>query len=70
MSTPDTPIALVRLIERARSYTWQVLRCPFCLRPHYHGGGLLGGDPRKLLGPRISHCATDRRQYELVEVQA
>ncbi len=48
-----------------RYWILQIDRCPFCHRPHVHGGGNLDGPPA--LGPRLSHCS-DRRplDYELV----
>jgi hypothetical protein len=66
-----TTIALVRLIERKDSYAWEVLRCPYCLKRHTHGAGYHGGDPRRLLGSRLSHCqdAAQRGTYELTEVK-
>ena len=68
----STTIALVRLVERKSSYSWQVIRCPYCLRQHSHGAGYHGGDPRRLLGSRLSHCqdASVRGTYELREVRA
>jgi hypothetical protein len=67
----DTPIALVRLEQRKEAYAWVVVRCPFCMKRHNHGAGYHGGDPRRLLGSRLSHCQDEakRGEYELVEVK-
>lgn len=54
-------------------YLWIVPRCPQCGKKHQHGGGLLTGDPRTLLGHRVRHCETKYRRpgqpggYDLVE---
>jgi len=54
-------------------YLWIVPRCPLCGGQHQHGGGFLTGDPRMLLGHRVSHCdgpqrLGESRCYELVQV--
>ena len=68
--TDSTPtIALVRLVERKETYSWVVVRCPYCMKKHTHGGGFLAGNPRKLLGSRLSHCMDNRQMYELREVR-
>ena len=33
-----------------------VLRCPYCGRKHYHGGGLPSEDPKASLGHKTRHC--------------
>ena len=41
------------------------LTCPFCHRPHQHGGGALSHPPA--LGSRLSHCVSrSPRDYELI----
>jgi hypothetical protein len=48
--------AKATLTRFGRNYTWQVTRCPYDpSHGHFHGGGLVGGDPDKLLGYRSGH---------------
>lgn len=66
------PIAEVELVEPPRNgeaYSWLVLCCPFCGKPHIHGAGT---DPREVdsfLGGRVPHCLNgggNVREYQLV----
>ena len=46
--------------------------CEVCGGSHVHGGGLVGQDPREMLGGRAPHCCFDARrqpimQYEIVD---
>ena len=52
---PSAPAILV-LGAGDWDFRWRVLYCPLCGRTHYHGGGSLSGDPRRLLTHRVSHC--------------
>lgn len=53
-----------------------VLACPFCGKPHHHGGG--DGETPAALGGRIAHCVdgprtprgTPRGHYTLIETEA
>ncbi len=50
--------------ERDRYWALTVLRCPYCGRRHYHGGG---NGPTPLLGFRVPHCLDGPHpDYELV----
>lgn len=53
---PDAP-AILQVAEK--HWIWEVA-CGFCGSRHLHGGGDLSENPRSLLGPRVSHCNTDR----------
>ena len=56
MTVPEeTPLAPCTVVWSHRSKYWSVtvLRCPFCRRKHYHGGG---DGPEPLLGSRVAHC--------------
>jgi hypothetical protein len=68
---PKAPAKLIINREGPHAiYQWVVIRCPFCGKKHYHGGGRVGGDPRRLLGSRVSHCSGRCRttgEYLLVE---
>lgn len=71
---PEAPCVLV---SNGRIYQWLVLQCPYCGRRHWHGGGLVDGDPRKQLGFRVPHCtapfdaiADKWGDYRLVEKDA
>jgi hypothetical protein len=51
-------VAYAHLAKRDDTWFWVVDRCPFCARRHVHGGGLVGvGDPRRMLGHQLAHCA-------------
>jgi hypothetical protein len=67
---PHPPAAAI--LQRGRGcWCWVVARCPICGRRHQHGGGPLGGDPRRLLSHRLRHCGDlepgTSRGYELVD---
>jgi hypothetical protein len=71
MTEPEAPAVPVRGRE---VWSWVVPCCPLCGREHWHGGGELGGDPRRLLGHRVAHCGEEdvpphrlQRGYVLVE---
>jgi hypothetical protein len=49
-------LALATLVKGRQGYRWIVDRCPYCGRPHGHGGGGLDGDPRRLLTHRVADC--------------
>jgi len=52
--------------ERSRCWALTVLRCPFCTRRHFHGGG---SEETPDFGFRLTHCVTGAGgQYELVPV--
>jgi hypothetical protein len=62
------PVAYVTAAWSPRGQYWAltVLKCPYCGRQHFHGGG---GGPRPLLGARAPHCLSSAHpHYELVEV--
>jgi hypothetical protein len=62
--TPHAPVSVV-WSSRSRYWAVTVLRCPYCQRKHFHGGGD-GSEPD--LGARRSHCITgDGGTYELIE---
>ena len=54
----DIPEAKVILEHGRRCWLWVVRDCPYCHQEHTHGGGKTDGDPRDLLGHRVSHCTT------------
>jgi hypothetical protein len=62
-----TPIAKVVLIKSGDCWLWRMPFCPLCGREHHHGGGPTTGDPRRMLGYRVSHCTELGGRYELVE---
>ncbi|HUA85498.1 MAG TPA: hypothetical protein VMB85_16660 [Bryobacteraceae bacterium] len=66
------PIALADLEIWERSFKWVVRRCPLCSKKrHVHGGGLVGEDPRRMLGHRAGHCDhADNRGYILVDADS
>jgi hypothetical protein len=44
-------------VERTRTvHLLHLAVCPYCGRPHVHGGGPPEGDPRDYEGHRVSHC--------------
>ncbi|MDQ3227521.1 MAG: hypothetical protein M3Q50_12920 [Chloroflexota bacterium] len=50
--------------ERDRYWELTVVRCCYCGRRHYHGGG---NGPTPLLGFRVPHCLDGRHpDYELM----
>jgi hypothetical protein len=50
---PIVPVS----VERGRQANLlRLAACPLCGRPHVHGGGPLGRDPREFQGHRTSHC--------------
>jgi hypothetical protein len=63
----EFPIAGVVLEVGMESYSWLVVRCPWCGRAHRHGGGLLASDdPRAVLSCRAGHDGCG--PYELVDL--
>jgi hypothetical protein len=50
------PIAPVTVEEGEQNHLLRLAACPLCGRPHVHGGGRLGKDPRHFQGHRTSHC--------------
>lgn len=63
------------LVTHARRYadgSWEIaVSCPFCRNSrapkpvvHWHGAGT--GDIPSIFGPRLSHCKTGRRMYNLL----
>jgi len=54
------------LTKGDRFWSWTVLKCPFCQRRHFHGGGPIDQAPNA--GVRLAHCV-DRSpgQYRLVK---
>jgi hypothetical protein len=48
--------AFLSLSFNRRQFSWVVPECPFCWLRHFHGGGLVGGDPRACLSWRTAHC--------------
>jgi hypothetical protein len=59
-------IAFAQLVTTPTGYRWKV-RCPFCSRIHWHGGGPLAGDLYQLLGARTAECF--RGDNELVTAE-
>ncbi len=53
---PEAPCRLIRSDHPKVAHSWVVIRCPFCGKKHYHGGGPGDGDPRNYLGERAAHC--------------
>lgn len=49
-------IALARLEHHPHGGVWIVESCPYCARPHVHGGGGASDDPRDFLGHRDAAC--------------
>ena len=62
-------------VERTRTvHLLHVAACPYCGRPHVHGGGLPDEDPRDFEGHRASHClkpvSGDRGYFLIVTEEA
>ena len=53
--SPPPVIATARWSAREHVWLLTVTHCPFCGRPHHHGGG---GDSVPDMGFRASHCVT------------
>jgi hypothetical protein len=59
----EFPLAQARLAiaPGGETFDWLVDCCPICGRSHCHGGGLVGEDPRRMLGHRARHCRDLKR---------
>ncbi len=60
---------VIRKSRSPRDQFWilEVSQCPYCAKVHFHGGGLVSEPPA--LGPRLSHCLSRSRDYELVAME-
>ncbi len=50
------PIVPVTIVRHRKGNLLHVASCPYCGRPHVHGGGRGDQDPRDFQGHRVSHC--------------
>lgn len=56
----EIPVAYCWLDRSRTIWVWRFI-CPYCGHLHAHGGGPLDGDPRCLLGHRVSDLCRDHR---------
>lgn len=54
------PLARCHRMQGRDVWLWVIDACPYCGHSHTHGGGELAGNPRRLLGERVPHCAGDK----------